>query len=113
MNAISLVKNSLIRAGNLSLRDMKCACCREATREALEICKGLNTPSDFHSLLTHRTKSKGKSPSAEGNCPTYEVTTHEIALVYERLRVLWRLGPVSLHAVKDVTEIIDGVVSRN
>lgn len=113
MNAISLVKNSLIRAGNCSLRDMQCANCKKALREALEICENLNTPSDFQGVLATRYAFIKNQISKGENCPTYELTTHDIALIFERLRVLWRLGSVSFEAIKDVTEIIDGVVSRN
>ena len=95
------------------MKDMSCACCREATREAMKICEGLNTPEDYHRTLSLRSAYVEGLTLSKGDCPTYEVTTHEIALVYERLRVLWKLGPVSLQAIKDVSWIIGDAVSRN
>lgn len=113
MNAISIVKDTLIRVRNQSLRDMDCSCCREACREAMEICKDLHTPGDYQNVLKARCAIVSNQPPLEGKCPTYKITTHQIALVYERLRVLWRFGPVSPQAIMDVSEIIDGVVTRN
>lgn len=113
MNAVSLVKNSLIRAGNQSLRDVVCPCCREAVKEAMKICEDLNTQEDYHRTLSFRSAYVEGLVLSKGKCPTYKVTTQEIALIYERLRVLWKLGPVSLQAIMDVTCIVSNAAARN
>lgn len=83
---------------------------RAGCLEGLEICRNLDTPEDYETVLAMRGATERAMHAKPTQMKTYwrhRCCTAQIAFVFERLKVAWDMpGPYSALAILQVAQIV-------